>query len=208
MSTALCTPRGAEACHPHSHGLAFGCTCPRAGQWPETVAVLVSRPMGPSAAPGSSVLTALLGPHVPSAATALLGGLQLRGETQGSVRAPGFRGGACCRLPYSPHLDAGGAPGGPRDGSCRTQWLRGGLLALPLRLHLPPPHAVRVSGPRLLESETGILPCPRSLGSLTVRICQPCRAPSLSPSLCTGCACVSSGARLHTCDHLSWKCFY
>lgn len=139
------------------------------------------------------LLTALLGPHVPSAATALLGGLQLRGETQGSVRAPGFRGGACCRLPYSPPSDTGGAPSGPRDGSRRTQWLRGGCWLCPCAC-TPPPHAVRVSGPRLLESETGILRCPGSPGSLTVRICQPCRAPSLSPSLCTGCACVSSRA--------------
>lgn len=45
--------------------------------------------MGPSAAPGSSVLTALLGPHVPSAATALLGGPQLRGETRAPVQQAG-----------------------------------------------------------------------------------------------------------------------
>lgn len=32
MSTALCTPRGAEAFRPHSHGLAFSCTCPES--WP------------------------------------------------------------------------------------------------------------------------------------------------------------------------------
>lgn len=174
---------------------AVTCTCLRAGQWPGTVAVLlVSSAMGrpPHPAPSSSPphqapecprchrppgWAAALGrkrvcvcPSRPPHRCRALCGHWARAASRASAsemgpqapwRLRGFHCPGLTRRSGNPAQTQAEHVGGLEMGVAVTRWLRG-LWALPWRCA---PHAIGAS--------RDFHACPRSLWSLTVRICQP-----------------------------------